>query len=162
MTKRGAAYPTELRERVVALVDGGARTHAEVASLMSVGIASVRRWLRREREGSLSPLPHGGGRPLALDNDDEAALRVLVEEKRDRTIAELTALLMTKRKRVFSTSSVGRALQRLDLVLKKRASPPASASERTSKKHGESSSKRSSTSTLRAATSSMRRGPILR
>ena len=156
MKKRGAPYPVELRERVVALVDDG-KPHEVVAELMRVGVATVRRWLRARRErNDVAPLPHGGGRRLGLDADDETTLRELVAEKPDRTIAELTAHLVEKRDKKFSRSAVSRALARLGLVLKKSRSRPASETVQTSKRRATSSSRNSSRSTRLAATSSTR------
>jgi transposase len=87
---------------------------------MRIGVATVRRWLRARRErNDVAPLPRGGGRKPGLNPDDDGALRQAVAEKPDRTIAELTALLVEKQNKAFSTSAVSRALARLDLVLKK-------------------------------------------
>jgi transposase len=41
------AYSIDLRERVVAAVDGG-MSHAEVATTFQVSEPTIRRWLRRQ------------------------------------------------------------------------------------------------------------------
>ncbi len=53
----GKALSVQLRERAVAAYRVGGRTQAEVALLFQIGEASLRRWLRREREtGDMAPI----------------------------------------------------------------------------------------------------------
>ena len=108
-------------------------TQVEAAELFEVGPATVYRWSRAQREtGSVEPRPHGGGHPRALSADDDRFLLKLVEEKPDRTYAELTELLVSHTRRETHASSVVRAVKRLGLTLKKSASRRSSANGRTS------------------------------
>jgi transposase len=59
-------YSTDLRERAVALVEGGQSRH-QVARLFKVGVSSVIRWCQRQRAtGSCAAKPMGGRRRLLL------------------------------------------------------------------------------------------------
>ncbi len=59
-------YSTDLRERVVAAVEGGQSRH-QVAKLFKVGVSSVIRWCQRQRAtGTCAAKPMGGRRRLVL------------------------------------------------------------------------------------------------
>jgi transposase len=60
-------YSNDLRRRIVEAYESGEHTQAEVADLFNVSLASVKNFLRRQREtGSPDSLPHAGGRTPAL------------------------------------------------------------------------------------------------
>ena len=63
------AWSEDLRHRVVeAYRTGVCNTYSATAKLFGVGIASVNRWLRLEREsGDLKPKKRGGKRPRHVD-----------------------------------------------------------------------------------------------
>jgi transposase len=84
------AYSMDLRQRAVALCEEGVHTRQEIAELLQVSTAWLRRLLQRRREtGSLAPKPHGGGRSRCLSAADETALRQAVAAQPDATLAEL-------------------------------------------------------------------------
>lgn len=150
MSNRG--YSVDLRERVVNACDDG-MSEDDAAAVFDVGSASVYRWkaLRRET-GALDPRAHGGGNPAALDESKRKLLAKIVQEKPDRTLRELTAEVMKRAKTIakrargafsVSASSVGRALDRLGLTRKKKASRRSRRIARTSKNGTRSSSKKS-------------------
>ena len=107
------AYSQNLRDRVFADRDGGGPT-AAVARKYRVGPARVRRLMRRRREtGETAPRPEPP-RPTEPAPRRER-LRVLVEEKPDRTLAELRDLLGVR----CALSTVHNELRRLGLSYKK-------------------------------------------
>ena len=111
-------YPTELRDRAVRAYEAGDASCAAVAARFEVGVASLERWLRRQRQtGTLDPLAKAGGWKSPVDT---AVLQRLVAERPDRTTDELTREYnrQTTRPRVHR-SSILRALQRLGYVFKK-------------------------------------------
>jgi transposase len=58
------AYSLDLRERVIALVDGGEHSQGAVAKLLEVSRRFVAKLLAQRREvGHFAPLGHGGGGP---------------------------------------------------------------------------------------------------
>ncbi len=115
------SYSNDLRERVVAYRRQKGITPSKAARIFGVGEATVKRWCRLEKErGSICPLPHRGGRLSLLDDDNLNNLRKLVDEKNDRTIAELAVLFHERFKIKISTSTMSRSLQKLGLTFKKK------------------------------------------
>lgn len=72
-------YSLDLRERAVALVEGGQSRH-QVAKLFQVGVSSVIRWCARQRDsGTCAAKPMGGHRrPVLLSERDWLLARVSV------------------------------------------------------------------------------------
>lgn len=107
----------DLRERILADSDEGISSK-ELAKKYRVSRSWVDRLKQRRRElGVIGPLPPSGFKPQALAGHMDR-LRKLVEEKPDSTLAELRKAIGVD----TSLTSVWRALQRMDLTLKK--SPP--------------------------------------
>jgi transposase len=123
----------DLRERIVTAYESGDVTRDEVAELFQVGRASVNRLVRRFREtGTVEPTPHGGGKPRKLTAKGENALRGLLVERPDATVAEFVTLLERQTGLAVSTSTMSRALARLGFTRKERPSSRASKPKRTS------------------------------
>lgn len=139
MSDRG--YPIELRERVVAALKH--MSHEKAAEVFSVGSATVYRWSRLQKEtGRVDPRPHGGGQARALNAEQDQLVRRIVEEKPDRTIAELTFETCKRISRTVSTSAIVRSLKRLGISLKKKSSRRSRKSDRTSRGGTKRSSKK--------------------
>ncbi|MCW5967168.1 MAG: transposase [Blastocatellales bacterium] len=114
------AYPLELRQRIVAAVDQQEHTVEEVAALFNVSERYVYQLLKLRREtGDLSPLPHGGGAILKMDDAKLLQLAGLVAEFPDATLAELQELLRRRGRLSVSLNTVWRGLQQIDFTLKK-------------------------------------------
>jgi len=114
------AYPQELRLRIVEAVDQQTQTIAEVAEIFDVTeryVYKLRKLLRDT--GDLAPRPHGGGAPAKLDAAKLRTLAALVAESPDATLAELRELVRRRSRVRVSLNTVWRALQSLDLTLKK-------------------------------------------
>jgi transposase len=125
------AYSMDLRERAVAAARRGDRTRAEVAQQFDISEGTLYGWLRRwKTEGTLEPLPRGGGRQPSLDEAGIQQLREIVEEQNDRTLEEYLVLVEERTGVRMSTSALDRALQKLRLPRKKRRSAPANKSAR--------------------------------
>jgi len=81
-------YSEDLRERVVAAVEGGL-SRRQAAVRFKVGISTVVHWVRRFREtGSVAAKPMGGDRRSRLTGEREWILQ-RIEEAPDLTIEEL-------------------------------------------------------------------------
>jgi transposase len=99
--------------------ESGDETCEQVAARFEVGVATLERWLRRQRRlGTLDPLAKAGGWTSPVDAD---LLQRLVAERPDRTTDELTR---EYNRRAAPTarvhrSSILRALQRFGYVFKK-------------------------------------------
>jgi transposase len=111
----GAAYPQELRDRVLAACDRGMKTK-QVADLFEVSSSWVAtRQAATPRTWRTSPRPCGGAMVIKIDLDQ---LAKLVRKHPDATIKELHARLGAD----CVESAVGVALKRLGFTLKKRQS----------------------------------------
>ena len=120
------AYSDDLRERVLRACHDEAMGPSEAAEELGVSRSFVCKLLRRYREqGTLSAKPRGGNRPPALGTADLAALRQLVRERPDATLAELCRGLRDRRGVTVRTWTVCRALARLGLAPKKSPSTTA-------------------------------------
>jgi transposase len=119
-------YPMEFRERALAALDGG-RPLGEVAAVLGVGTATLKRWRRRRREtGSAAPAPKPG-RPPRVAPERHAALAAQVRAAPDATLAEHCAAWDAATGLRVSPATMCRLLRRLDLPLKTSASSPPNA-----------------------------------
>lgn len=117
-----APYSKDLRERAVAAALKGEQTRAEVARQLEIGEATLYVWLRRwKAEGTLEPLPHGGGQRPSLDEEGMRTLAQIVEEENDRTLDEYLGLVEERTGVQMSRSALHRALEKLKRPRKKDA-----------------------------------------
>jgi transposase len=115
-----AAYPKELRERVVAAAEQGEYTIAEIASTFSVGVTFVKKMLKLHREGKDLAPRYGGGPVRLLGEHELALLRNEIKEHADATLEELQAMLIDKAQVTASLPTICRALQQINLPRKKK------------------------------------------
>jgi transposase len=114
-------YPTALRTLVVRAYEAGTESYAVVAARFDVGVATLERWVRRQRTtGVLDPLAKGGGWTSPVDRP---LLQRVIDEQPDRTTDELTRAYNRQAAPAARVhrSSILRALQRLGYVFKKNA-----------------------------------------
>ena len=105
---------------MVAAVEQGELTIAEIARVFSVGLTFVTKRLRLHRAGEALPPRHGGGPIPLVQEPEREVLRVAVAEQPDLTLAEAQALLAAQGK-VASVPTICRALQALGLPRKKKS-----------------------------------------
>jgi transposase len=102
----GAAYSHDLRERVMAAVDGGLGVYS-AAPMFRVSVSSMYKALgRRRATGAVTAHKSGGGPKPKLAAYDEA-LRAQVAQKADITLVELQAWLANDRAVKVSVGCVG-------------------------------------------------------
>jgi len=112
-------YATELRIRAVRAYEAGDESYERVAARFEVGVATLERWVRRQRlTGTLDPLAKAGGWRSPVDG---VLLQRVVAERPDRTTDEVTReynhrAVPTAR---VHRSSILRTLRRLGYVFKK-------------------------------------------
>ena len=114
-------YPKELRTRVVAAVEQGEVTLAEIASRFSVGLTCVKKRLRLHRAGEDLAPRHGGGPKPVLQAKERALRRAEVAKQPDVTLAELPQVLAVHGSSPVSVPTICRALQHLNLPRKKKS-----------------------------------------
>jgi transposase len=106
------ALSIDLRERVLAAVDGGMSCR-QAAGRFGVAASSAIRWNdRRRREGDFRPKPAGGDRRSGRIETHAELILSLVEEKPDMILAELQSRLAEK--------GIGAALSTLWRFFKRR------------------------------------------
>ena len=108
------AYSMDLRMRVLDACDSGMGT-SEVAETFSVSPAWIKNLKKRRREtGEIGPRKQRHG-PISILQGHEEELRKAIEEKPDRTIKEITAVLSVH----VSHQTVHRVISRLGYRYKK-------------------------------------------
>lgn len=113
-------YPKELRARVVAAVEEGQFTIAEIAQLFNVGTAFVKKMLKLHRaDDDLEPR-HGGGREALLKEKELEVVREKIEKQPDATLEEIQKVLAEKCSVTASLPTICRYLKQLNLPRKKK------------------------------------------
>jgi transposase len=123
--RSGQAYSQDLRERILAAVDGGTSVR-EAATLFRVSVSYIyKAMIRRRRTGETAArCQHGHvGQKLAAYQD---AIRHRVSAQPDATLDELRAWLLANHGVSVSQGGMWNALDRLGLTLKKRRNTPPS------------------------------------
>jgi transposase len=130
----GKAYSQDLRERVIAAVDGGTGAYS-AAPVFRVSVSYIYKALiRRRMTGEISARPSGGGPKPKLAAHDEA-LRARIAAEPDITLGELQAWLLTERQIKVSIGCLWNRLQFLKLPLKKSRNERPNRIDRTSPQH---------------------------
>ena len=118
--RRGQAYSQDLRDRVLAAVDGGLAVR-QVARTFQVSVSYIYKALiRRRRTGEIGPNPNRGHRPRKLSPDQEAALAAQIAAHSDITLARLQAWLLAEHDVWLSNGALWAAVKRLGLSYKKK------------------------------------------
>ena len=129
-------YPKELRVRVVAAVEQGELTQAEIARLFGVGVTFIKKMLGWQRAGPDLAPRQGGGPVARLQAPELAWLRTEVAQHPAATRAELQTALAAQGHGTASLPTLCRALQQLALPRKKKASSTRSAMSQNAKSSG--------------------------
>jgi transposase len=120
-----APYSKDLRTRVLADRDAGMAAK-DVAAKFRVSLSWVNRLVQRRREtGEVAPRPQTVFKKQAFAGQEDR-LRALVDAQPDRTLTELREALRSS----ASLSSVWRALDRLQLTVKKNGTRRRTAASR--------------------------------
>ncbi len=107
------AYLMDLRERVVAAVDGG-MTHEQAAATFGVSVNTVGRYLARRRgTGSLAPAVQRHGPKPEKKQQVQAWLPVRLRQAADATLAEHAAAFTAEQGGVVSLATMSRAITTL-------------------------------------------------
>jgi transposase len=128
-----AAYSTDLRERVVAMIGAGASCRS-VARLFRVSASSAIRWAQRfTQTGICSAKPTGGDvRSRGIEAQKDWLLALVAAEP-DLTLEEIRGRLAVETSFKASVSTLWRFFRRHRISFKKRRCTPASRIVRTSR-----------------------------
>jgi transposase len=122
------AYSNDLRRKIVAAYERERHSQREIAELFGVSPATVRNFVRRQRErGAPDALPRGGGAPARIGDEARAELRRLIASAPDATLEEAREHLEREVGVSVGLSAVCRTLAKLGLPRKKSRSTPVSA-----------------------------------
>ena len=111
-------YSEDLRERVIAAVEGGLSCR-QAAKVFAVGVSSVIRWVQRFRgTGSVAAKPMGGDHRSRLTGERDWILE-RIEEAPDLTLEELREELKA-RGVIVGYGTVWRFFEREDITFKKK------------------------------------------
>lgn len=127
----GRPYSQDLRDRVMAAVDGGLPA-GQVAKLFLVSVSYIYKVLGRRRATGETTARRLGGGPTPKLADHLDALRCRVAEAPDATLAELLAWLAADRGVTVSVGCLWTTLHRLGLPRKKRPNGRPNRTGRTS------------------------------
>ena len=127
----GRALSVDLRERVIAAIDGGLSCRA-AAVRFGVSAASAIRWRQLMlRTGKVSPRRPGGDSRSGVIEAHHAFIRTLIETNSDLTLDEIRDALSARGASV-SVAAVWRFFDRHNITRKKRPRTPPSKSGPTS------------------------------
>lgn len=115
----GKPLSLDLRERVVAAVDGGL-SRRKAAERFGVSISSAIRWASlRRRTGDVRPQRLGGDKRSGRIEAHATEILGLIEARRDITLAEIAAHLEGRYGEHFAPSTIWRCLDRHGQTFKK-------------------------------------------
>jgi transposase len=125
------ALSQDLRNRVIAVVDGGMSCN-EAAERFGIAVSSAVRWVRAWRtEGRARALPQGGDLRSHHIEAYRDVILAAIEAEVDITLVELADLLRSQHGAGFASSTIWRFLDRHGLTFKKnRARQRAGAARR--------------------------------
>ncbi len=110
---------TDLRERLVAAVDGG-MSRRSAARRFGVAASTAIKWAAQwRRMGDVRPRPRGGDQRSHRIEAHAGEILALVEETPDITLAEIAAHLDAAHGLTVAQSTVWRLLDRHGMTLKK-------------------------------------------
>ncbi len=113
------AYSYDLRQRVLRAVDQG-RPRAEIVAMFAISLATLKRYLKRQRETGdvrAKPIP---GRPAKKGAALQTGLQSQLDAYPDATLAEHCQMWETTRGVQVSSATMSRAIQRLNWTRKKK------------------------------------------
>jgi transposase len=137
-----AAYSIDLRKKVVETYNVGDTSLSKVANNFKISIASVKRYLRLDREkGDLSPTKGNQGRPEKIDEIGYKEIQIIIKKQPTITLKELSEIYYKKRKVKAGRSILSRVCLKLNLRRKKLAQYAAERDRDNVKKNGKNISK---------------------
>ena len=116
-----APLSIDLRQRVITAYRAKEGSQRTLAERFKVSLSFIRDLIRRSRElGTIEPKPHGGGAVAKLGDVQLPIVKGLVEAQPDALLEELCERFAQKTGVNVSISTMQRAVQRLELSVKKK------------------------------------------
>jgi transposase len=115
------SYSLDLREKIVAVYDEGNISQRQLAAQFRVTKSFVQKILKQRRVlGHLFPRVRQEQTQPKLNREHSQILKDLVEQHNDATLQELVRLVYDKTQVQVGTSTLDRALKRLNITRKKK------------------------------------------
>jgi transposase len=116
-------YSLDLRQKMVDSYSDGEGSIRTIAERFRVSADCVRRLLKQNREdGTIAAKAHGGGPQAKLTPRELEVLQTLVGEDNDATLKQLAQRLAQHTQVKVSTTTISRALSKLNITRKKKVS----------------------------------------
>lgn len=114
-------YSTDLRQKIIEVKEKTNESIQQLADRFGVSYSFVKRLLLRYKASqSVDPLPHGGGKPPLLNQEQINILSQLVEADNDATLQQLCTSLEEKTGVKVIVPTMCRLLRKLELNRKKK------------------------------------------
>ncbi len=121
------AYSKDLRIRIIAAVEGGELTQAEILRHFCISRTGLSYLLKHVKEtGSINPKPYRGGRRSKFQEQDVKRIKKYLEKQPDATLEEILEFSGKD----ASIMSVFRMLRKIGYRLKKSHYSPVNKNER--------------------------------
>lgn len=115
-------YSLDLRQKVVDSYENQEGSIRQLAKRFKVSSDFVARLLKRYyQEGTIEPKPYTGGNKAMLKSEHQDILTNLLEEDNDATLFQLAQRLEAQTQLKASSSTISRALTKLNITRKKKA-----------------------------------------
>ncbi len=114
-------YSVDLRQRIVDTYITGEGSQWEIAKRFCVSLSTVKNYLKLyEQTGSLLPKEHAGGRQSVVNSEQLTLVKTILERESDITLTELCVSFEEKTGIRVATTSMWRAVNKLNWTRKKR------------------------------------------
>jgi transposase len=114
------AYSLDFRQKILDVYRKENLSQREWAEWFDVALSFIIKILKQQREtGDIAPKPHGSENPARLRSEHYKLIAELIETKNDMTISELCTEFQQRLQLKVCRSTMGRALQKLQLQRKK-------------------------------------------
>ncbi len=114
-------YSDDIRQKIIQSYIKREGSYRELARRFGVSLSFVQKIINRFQDtGRIEALPHGGGKKTKINDKHAHILKILVAENNDANIEYLCELFYLKAKIKVSQTTMRRALQKLNLTLKKK------------------------------------------
>ena len=116
-----AAYTIELRQRAINHYNETNSTQLETAEIFNIGITTLRRYLRQDEAGDLSPKSYKRGRQPTISGTRLNKIEQWINDKPDIKLKQLCKKYKSYYKTTVSISMMFRALSTLGITRKKKS-----------------------------------------
>jgi transposase len=112
------SYSMDLRKKIIATYQEE-KNQSRLARRFKISLSTVKRYLKLDREGDLSPRVGDKGRPSKIDEEGVELIKATFKKNPTVTLEELSRIFYQKKKLTVGRSVLSRACLKLNLRHKK-------------------------------------------